>query len=102
MKRRHIKPMSIAELEALPTKRLLARLKQLLSCEESLSLSDTSDQPASARGIFKDSPEWISAYEQLKAVLSKREHIPKTATKQMSHVRSSLRRRDARALGGRT
>jgi hypothetical protein len=28
--------------------------------------------------IYKDSAEWIAAYEQLKRVLAQREHIPKS------------------------
>ena len=74
MKRRPIKPVPLAQLETLPTKRLLARLKQLHQCEESLSLSDRGERDVSA-AMFKDSPEWIAAYKQIKQLLAKREHV---------------------------
>lgn len=66
--------MSLTQLEALPTKRLLARLKQLHQCEESVSLSDRTGEHTIAGAMFKDSPEWIAAYEQLKRILAGREH----------------------------
>ncbi len=77
MKRRKISPMTRSELEALPTKRLLARLKQLHQCEESLTLSDReiSEYKSSNFIEFKDSPEWIAEYNCLKDILSQREHI---------------------------
>lgn len=78
MKRRKILPMSKSDLEALPTHRLLARLKQLHRCEESLALSDQeiSEYKPSDFIEFKDSPEWIAEYKCLKNILSQREHIP--------------------------
>lgn len=75
MRRRPIKPISQAQLERLPTHRLLARLKQLHQCQESLSLSDHAGEQNVTAEIFKDSPEWIAAYEQIKRILAKREHI---------------------------
>src|SRR5947209_20310257 len=81
MKRKKIYPMSRKEMEALPTKQLLARLKRLHQCEESLALSDQNAQSYSALGPieFKDSSEWIDEYDRLKEVLAQREHIPKGA-----------------------
>ena len=78
MKRRKISPLTKSELEKLPTKRLLARLKQLHSCEESLVLSDQDISTYKPSGFieFKDSPEWIIEYKCLKDILSHREHIP--------------------------
>jgi hypothetical protein len=75
MKRRPIKPIPVAQLEKLPTKRLLARLKQLHQCEESASLSDRVIERDGSNEVFKDSPEWIAAYEQIKRLLAKREHV---------------------------
>ena len=71
--------MTRSELEALSTKQLLARLKRLLQCEESLALSDRAAQDYEASGAieFKDSPEWVAAYHGVKEVLAQREHIPK-------------------------
>ena len=77
MRRKAIDVMSAGELERLTTKQLLARLDRLRKCEMSASLSD-GDEMAHASGImFKDTPEWASAYDQLKSVLTQREHVPK-------------------------
>jgi hypothetical protein len=62
--------MSLAELKALSTKRLLARLRQLHRCEESLLLSDRADERDCSVEMFKDSPEWKFAYKQLKELLA--------------------------------
>lgn len=77
MKRRKILPLSKNNLKVLPTKRLLARLKQLHQCEESLILSDRyiNDNKPSEYIEFKDSSEWIAEYNNLKEILSHREHI---------------------------
>jgi hypothetical protein len=77
MRRRPIFPKSLLELEALSTKQLLGRLKQLHQCEESLALSDRDVADDSGRIEFKQSPEWISAFRDVKRVLSRREHVPK-------------------------
>ena len=79
MKRKKIFPMTLSELESLSTKQLLARLKRLHQCEESLLLSDREahDYGASDSIEFKDSPEWVSEYTHLKELLAQREHIPK-------------------------
>lgn len=71
--------MTRSDLEALSTKQLLARLKRLLQCEESLALSDREAQDYEASGSieFKASPEWAAAYHDVKEVLARREHIPK-------------------------
>jgi hypothetical protein len=75
MKRRKIYPLSLTEIEALSTKQLLARLKRLHECEESLALSDR--QAASGDGSieFKQSPEWDSEYQNVKTTLAHREHV---------------------------
>jgi hypothetical protein len=72
--------MSLEELEKLSTKQLLARLRQLHQCEESALHSDSDDvSNASGTILFKDTPEWKAAYEQVKGALSVREHVPKGA-----------------------
>jgi hypothetical protein len=65
----------------MPTRALLARLRRLRECEESADRSDLdSVEIASATGIvFKTDPTWSEAYDQLKAVLSSREHVPRPA-----------------------
>jgi len=75
MKRRPIKPLTFDQLEKLSTKRLLARLKQLHQCEESLSLSDHADSGKEAGELFKDSARWLESFEQIKRLLATREHI---------------------------
>jgi len=79
MKRDRIFPMSLAALEVLSTKQLLARFRRLRQCEESLALSDRTRNDPSGCIEFKQSPEWAAAYEQVKQILSRREHIPKGA-----------------------
>ena len=79
MKRQKISPMTRRDLEKLPTKRLLARLKRLHQCQESLALSDEDcdNYVASDFIEFKESPNWIMEYNNLKEILAGREHIPK-------------------------
>jgi hypothetical protein len=79
MKRRKMLPMSRSDLEKLPTKQLLARLKRLHQCEQSLALSDQDIENYAASDFieFKESSSWITEYNNLKEILAKREHIPK-------------------------
>jgi hypothetical protein len=77
MKRRPIFPVPLTELETFPTRKLLARLKLLRECEESLVLSDRDAADGSGSIEFKQSPEWISAFRDVKQVLSGREHVPR-------------------------
>jgi hypothetical protein len=76
MRREAIALMSPEELELLTTKQLLARLERLRRCEESARLSDVGEAARSPGVLFKDTPEWAAAYEQLKGVLARREHVP--------------------------
>jgi len=64
-------------LESFPTKKLLARLKQLHECEEALALSDRDAPDASAGIEFKQDAAWIAAYRDIKQVLATREHVPR-------------------------
>ena len=63
----------------MPTKQLLARLRKLQSCEQSLKSSDRNLEKIfdPIQIEFKDTDEWIAAYQQLKAILDKREHLAK-------------------------
>jgi hypothetical protein len=95
MRRKPIPPMSLKEIENLSTKQLLARLKRLHQCEESVLLSDRDDESNTAETIlYKDTPEWKTAYEQVKGLLSLREHVPKGA--------ELAKKRKMRALLSRT
>lgn len=77
MKRKKIYPIAKEKLESLSTKRLLARLKSLHQCEQSFELSDKDESERLLNdGIeFKESSEWQSEYENVKEILSKREHV---------------------------
>ena len=72
--------MTVAELEALNTKALLARLQRLRYCEESQQYSDLSDGEVASvddQILFKSDPAWSTAYKDLKQVLDHREHVGK-------------------------
>jgi hypothetical protein len=103
MKRKAIHSMSIEELEKLSTKQLLARLKSLRQCEESASRSDRDDLSNTSEVIlFKDTPEWKAAYEQMKGLLSLREHVPKGAElARKRHTRALLNGTAERRTGKR-
>lgn len=79
MKRKPIYSISTLELEAMPTKSLLARLRKLQMCEQSLQFSDRNlDRIPNPEQIeFKDTDKWVVAYQQLKSILDKREHLSK-------------------------
>lgn len=78
MKRKPIQPLSRVQLEVLPTRALLRRLKRLYKCEESFEFSDKDESEIDLNTIqFKDTPEWQAAYKELKEILKEREHIPK-------------------------
>ncbi|WP_226649562.1 hypothetical protein ACJJID_11535 [Microbulbifer sp. CnH-101-G] len=72
-----VKPLNQRELEALSTKRLLAYLRRLQRCEESIELSDWQEDKVSPLGgiVFKSSDEWKTQYNLVKAVLAKRPNI---------------------------
>ena len=79
MKNKKIALIELQKLDALPTKRLLMRLKRLQQCEDSVTLSDRDINEHTGPGFieFKDSPEWIAEFTYVKALLSEREHIVK-------------------------
>ena len=64
----------------MPTQALLARLERLRWCEGTQRNSDMSDEEVAlvdGKILFKDSDIWRSAYEELRDVLSTREHVGK-------------------------
>jgi hypothetical protein len=76
--RRAVAPLSREELEALPTKALIARLSRLRWCEDGPNRSDMSEQEIASGSkliLFKSDPAWHTAYADLKDVLSSREHV---------------------------
>ncbi len=76
---RSIRPLTISELEALPTQRLLAYRNKLLALEASPELSDWS--PAGVAALdpellwFKSQTRWQELHRQLTSILSGREHV---------------------------
>ena len=74
---RSVNPLSQDKLKSLTTKRLLAYLRSLQQCEESIEASDwNEDEVASVSGIiFKASDEWKLQHNLVKAVLAKRPNI---------------------------
>lgn len=69
----------MAELERLTTPRLLAYLRRLLECEESIERSDweSKEVPDDDNIVFKSSEQWKSQYELVKSVLATRPNIDK-------------------------
>ena len=67
-----------SELEASPTKALIARLTRLRWCEDGPHHSDLSEQEIASGSdliLFKSDPAWQMAYVDLKEVLASREHV---------------------------
>ena len=77
IKRRQIFPLQPIDLEKLSTKQLLGRLQRLRQCEESLEFSDRDSIDNSGCIEFKQSQEWLVAVNDVKQILSRREHIPR-------------------------
>ncbi len=73
--------LDITVLSTRSTKALLGRVRRLQECEESPDASDMdADELARVKGIlFKNTPEWATAYADLKQLLATREHVPKGA-----------------------
>ena len=77
---RALEVVPVSELESLSTKALLARLKRLQWCEESLGLSDMTaeeTETVSHMILFKSDKRWQDAYREIKAILATREHVSK-------------------------
>jgi hypothetical protein len=92
MRQKPILPLTRDELEAMHTGSLLQRLKQLHECEESFELSDMyPEEVPEGQIVFKSSEEWKHAYQEVKAVLASREHVPGGAE------RAARRRRSGRS-----
>lgn len=92
--------MGREQLEAMPTRALLARLQRLRECEESADRSDLDSVEISvAKGIvFKADPLWSEAYDQVKAVLAAREHVPRPAARRSEEPVRTRERKSYRRL----
>jgi hypothetical protein len=76
--RRAVARVARAELEALPTKALIARLTRLRWCEDGPDRSDMSEQEIASGSeliLFKSDPAWHTAYADLRNILASREHV---------------------------
>lgn len=103
MRRRPIPLLSRAELEALPTKALMARRKRLLQCEESLALSDDAEALVGKSDPlrFKDQPQWNGAYEDLLSILAERENVATGAEARELRSNRSQSKRSRELKSGR-
>ena len=82
MSPRGVSPISLDQLKALPTPRLLAYRDRLLALEESYELSDWTQvnrkEADPDRLYFKADPRWQRLYAELKAILAGRQHVDRT------------------------
>jgi hypothetical protein len=100
MGRRAINIMTREQLEAMPTRSLLGRLRRLRECQESIERSDLdSVEIAALTGInFKADPLWSEAYEQVKTILETREHVARAAERRNEgFVRARNRKGNSRS-----
>ncbi|MFK8069121.1 MAG: hypothetical protein AB8D52_12870 [Gammaproteobacteria bacterium] len=73
---RAIAPLTLNELEKLPTHRIMAYLQKLHACENSLEESDLELHEIARKGIvFKNTKEWQKQYEIVKSELQTRPNI---------------------------
>jgi hypothetical protein len=74
---RSVNPLNRNKLESLTTKRLLAYLRNLQQCEESIEASDWEEEKVNSKDgiVFKSSEEWRSQYNLVKTVLAERPNI---------------------------
>lgn len=86
---------TLAELEAMHTGSLMSRRKALLQCKETAGTSEQIESPNSQQIEFKDTAAWRRAYQELKGVLDKREHMPS------KQERKAMRQAKAKARGRR-
>ena len=95
--------MTRADLEALSTKQLLARLKRLQQCEPSIGLSDWDEADSYEPEFieFKNTSEWSQACDQLRGVLAGREHVAKGMELVERRRQRALRNRTAERMFGR-
>jgi Skp family chaperone for outer membrane proteins len=78
VKKRKPRIISKEELEKKNTKELLGYLKRLQQCEESFTASDMDvnlDLTEKEVIYFKQTVKWRNAYDRVKSILNKREHI---------------------------
>lgn len=85
---------TVAELEAMHTGTLMNRRKALLKCPEVSELPPEEKTLPFGKIRFKDTAVWQKAYQELKSVLDKREHLPnKQERKAMRQAQARARKR---------
>jgi len=101
---RNVPITSVAELESMSTGTLLNRWKALLSCEDFYEGSEKEyDTGPMAIDVieFKNTPHWESAYQDVKKILSAREHIPRPAEKKAKRLAKAKQRKLGERKAGR-
>lgn len=85
------------------TPQFLGRLERLQRCEDDPGSSDmTEPEIAKAGGIlFKSDPAWKTAYDDLKNVLSTREHVPGPQERKAARRARAKRNRNSARQPGR-
>jgi hypothetical protein len=81
MHRRHVRPITTAQLARTTTPRLLTYRNRLLELEDNSATSDLGEQELNALDphflFFKSDARWKELYDAVKAELSQREHVPR-------------------------
>ena len=94
LKKSAIEPIPKSTLETMPTKALLGRLRRLRQCADSPEAklwTPREYQLTKDWIIFKETEIWQTAWEDLKGVLSKREHVER-GSKEKRRQNALLRR----------
>ncbi|NMT64375.1 putative bifunctional diguanylate cyclase/phosphodiesterase [Marinobacter orientalis] len=74
-----IERMARSELEKLHTGTLMKRRQALLACPEPPEPVDPTEQAPRGDILYKHTPQWNEAYQDIKSVLAEREHVPNKA-----------------------
>ena len=74
----------------MPTKQLLAQLQRLRGCQQNLAASDfepgDTDYDDATVIFFKDDPRWRAQVDEVKRILSTREHVPKGGERKAKRI----------------
>ena len=88
--RRNIPIVGRSALDTMHTGSLVARLRHLLECEESLARSDRvgDEQGQISSDIieFKNTDVWRNGYSEVKDILARREHLPTAEERRLKRM----------------
>ena len=94
---RGVRPYSTADLETMRTKQLLAHLERLRVCEPSIDAYAGQPFPPDYRpdGLiyFNEDPRWDQQYAELKRILARREHVPRSPQRKSRRIRKAAENR---------